>query len=175
MSDVLAAELARQIAGLLCFGTIAAVDAAQARVQVQVGEAVTDWLPWGERLGGPKDSTVPTAGEQVLLAAPSGDRRQAVVLCTIRRLGEGQPNLGTKRSTTFPDGAVVEYDWASHQLQVLLPTGASLTVIGDVVVTGNLLVSGNVSDGTGTLAQERLRFAAHTHVAPGGLTGPPQA
>ena len=39
-------DLDRRLANVVRFGTVAAVDHAQALVRVDIGELVTDWLPW---------------------------------------------------------------------------------------------------------------------------------
>ena len=54
-------ELLRLIHNLIRLGTIAEVDHARARVRVQSGELLTNWLPWIEaRAGTTRDWDPPT-------------------------------------------------------------------------------------------------------------------
>lgn len=59
------------LANLLRLGTVAQLDVAEARVKVDIGGLVTDWVPWVPwvtgRAGATRTWSAPRVGEQVLL------------------------------------------------------------------------------------------------------------
>lgn len=119
-------ELERRTANQIRFGTVLAVDLAKARVRVQSGELQTAWLPWaaGRASGGKRRWDAPEIGEQVLMLAPTGDLRQAVVLPGIYQESAAAPQSSAdKDHVVYGDGTVIEYDRASHTLKANL--GAS--------------------------------------------------
>jgi phage baseplate assembly protein V len=72
-------EIERRQRRQLFAGKVTDVDAAKRRVRVSdglkddTGQPVkTTWLPWAELAGGLKSKTLPTVGQQVMVACPSG-------------------------------------------------------------------------------------------------------
>ncbi len=71
----------------------------------------------------------------------------------------------------YADGAVIEYDRETHQLNAVLPDGATtelvsdggVTIIGDVIVTGNIKATGEVIDHTRSMKADRDIYNSHTH------------
>jgi len=130
-------ELTRLLHNLIRLGTIAEVDHAAARVRVQSGELLTDWLPWFERRAGTtRDWDPPTKGEQVMVFSPGGDPRAGIVLTGIFSDAHPAPaNSGDVWRRIMPDGAALEYDHQTSHLQATLPGSATLDTQGDVSVS----------------------------------------
>ncbi|BAU74388.1 phage baseplate assembly protein V [Metapseudomonas furukawaii] len=184
------AELARRLDNLIRLGTIAEVDHAAARCRVKSGRLLTTWLPWiALRAGGTLDWNPPTVGEQCLLFSPSGETAQALVLTGLysdaHRAPEKSPDLHRRQ---YPDGAIIDYDHATHALDATLPGGATVmlqatggvTIEGDVTVDGKLKVTGDAEiEGTARAAIDVLgadkSLVKHLHLGNLGVpTSPPQ-
>lgn len=121
-------ELTRRIENMLRPGVIAQVDAEAARVRVQSGELLTDWLPWFEhRAGNVRTWSPPSVGEQCLLLAPGGELLAAAVLVGLFS-DEIAPavNETIKVRIDFPDGGVVEVDHDAHSYHVNAPSAGEL-------------------------------------------------
>ncbi len=77
------AEADRRLGDVLRLGEVLEVDAAAGRARIDLG----DHQPWAMvgqlRAGDQGLWWMPAVGEQVLIAAPSGDLARAVVLCAI--------------------------------------------------------------------------------------------
>jgi phage baseplate assembly protein V len=155
------AELARLIENLVRLGTVAAVQVQPPRVRVNTGNITTIWLPWlALRAGTSKEWDPPTVGEQVVLLSPSGVLAQGVALVGL--FSDANPANGDREGLhrrTYPDGAVVEYDFVAHVLQATLPEGGVTNIVstgginidgpithtGDYTQTGNQHVTGTVN------------------------------
>ena len=127
-----------------------------ARVTVQPENVLSGWLPiaspwvgngWGL-------ASAPSPGDQVVVVWQDGDAEQGVIV------GRLWSNAATPPSA--PCGEL----WLVHQ------TGSFLKLLNDGTVesnaatwkhTGNLTVSGDVSDNHGSLAQLRLHYNVHVH------------
>ncbi|WP_353981695.1 phage baseplate assembly protein V [Salinicola endophyticus] len=179
----MSAELARLLENLIRIGTVAQIDHAAVRVRVQCGELLTDWLPWlTARAGQTRTWNPPTLGEQVLLLAPGGELRGAVVLSAINSDTVPAPSHAPNITMVeLPDGAVLSYDHAASHLSATLPGSASLDAQGAVSVTtaaaltataaggatlnantvinGNLTLNGNFTQPSGQTAT----MAGDTH------------
>ncbi|MGB0503824.1 MAG: phage baseplate assembly protein V, partial [Thalassolituus sp.] len=118
-------------------------------------------------------------GEQVVVLSPSGDLAQGIVLGALNQLAF--PSIGNSEDShkqAYADGAVIEYNRKSHHLSATLPSGATTTLVsdggvnitGDVVVTGNISASKDITDKTRSMQADRDIFNAHTHS--GVRTGP---
>ena len=137
------AELARLIENLVRLGTIAEVDVAKVRVRVKSGSITTNWLPWlALRAGTSKEWDPPTVGEQVVLLSPSGVLAQGVALVGL--FSDANPANGDREGLhrrTYPDGAVVEYDFVAHVLRATLPAGG----VTDLISTGGINIDGPIN------------------------------
>ena len=146
-----AAEILRQINNLVRYGSIAEVDVEAARVRVQTGENLTDWLPWLTcRASTTTRWSPPVVGEQVLLLSPGGDINQAIALLGIYSDENPAPqNSADKEFSRLPDGTFFEYDHAQHKLTIDIMGDISLQVNGsvDATITGDLTgtVNGNLT------------------------------
>lgn len=121
-------EISRKLANMVRLGSIAEVNHAAQRCRVQSGGLLTDWLPWATpRAGDTRDWDPPTIGEQVLILSPSGEVAAAVVMTGIYSTAHPAPSASpSMHRRVYPDGAVIEYDHASH---ALLATGISTATI----------------------------------------------
>lgn len=100
-------ELARLLANVLRVGTVAQVRARPAACRVQMGELLTDWLPWlSTRAGGQRGRTwwPPRVGEQCLVLSPGGELAQGRVLFGLFSdgFGPGSNNLQACRVDFAP-------------------------------------------------------------------------
>lgn len=151
-------ELERRQTNLARIGTIAQADYARARVRVAIGPLLTAWLPWlTHRAGSDRTWHAPEIGEQVLVIAPSGELAQAVVIPALYQTAH-PANAGTPdiARITFDDGAILEYNRATHHLSADIPGSAALKTKTDVTATigGKLTakVTGPVSIDTAAAA-----------------------
>ncbi len=160
------------LAGVARFGLVSSFDptAYAARVLMQPENVLSGWLPilsawvgagWG--LAAPL-----TPGSQVLVVAQEGSSEQGVIVGCVWSAVDAAPGA--------PAGEL----WMKHQtgsFVKLLNDGTIALQAGTVNVTGNLVVSGNISDlggAHGTLAALRNAHDEHTHTDPqGGTTGLP--
>lgn len=80
-NDFPQSETDRRLSGMLMFGTVEAVDHANARVRVRAGEWISDWLPWNSLAAGEvRHWRPPSIGEQAMILSPSGRPEQAGVI-----------------------------------------------------------------------------------------------
>lgn len=158
----------RMLANVIQIGRIKAVDAAQGLVTVDLDGPVTGWIPWIQRRSGDdKEWHVPSEGEQVAIAAPSGELVGAFVIGSLS--SDANPNAGdsaNKPRTVYSDGTVVEYDKASHTMTIdtsassgtviikcnsaTIEAGESVTIdTPDTTMTGNLTIAKSLTMGSG--------------------------
>ncbi|MDR5797440.1 MULTISPECIES: phage baseplate assembly protein V [unclassified Caballeronia] len=169
-------EFRRLIVNLIRKGSVFAVDLSTnpPTVRVSVGDPedtnnpglTTNWIPFfAARAGATREWNPPTVGEQVVLFCPMGDPAQGVALPGIFSDAAPAPaHSADVHTTVYPDGAVMQYDHAAHELSATLPAGATVKVIapgavnvttqtanvkadsitldGDTIVTKSLTVKG---------------------------------
>ncbi|WOC77637.1 phage baseplate assembly protein V [Stutzerimonas frequens] len=166
-------DLLRRLENLIRLGTIAAVDHQAARCTVKSGGLSIPNLPWlALRAGDSSDWDPPTVGEQCILVAPSGEPAQGVALVGLYSQQRPAPaNSANVRRRTYPDGAVIDYDHASHTLSATLPDGgqAQLTAPGGVTILGNVDITGTVTVSEDVLA---AGISLVNHVHSGVQSGP---
>lgn len=173
-------DLLRRLENLIRLGTIAAVDHQAARCTVSTGGLSVPNLPWlALRAGDSSDWDPPTVGEQCILFSPSGEPALGVALVGLYSQQRPAPsNSATVRRRKYPDGAVIDYDHATHTLSATLPAGgkAQLTAPGGVTILGNVDITGTVTVSEDVLAAG-ISLVNHVH---GGVqsgpsnTGAPQ-
>lgn len=159
----LIADQERTRANLLQVGKIVEADYATARVRVQMNDLNSAWLPWTtQRAGGNRAWAAPEIGEQVLVACPDGDPAAGVVMGAIYQADASAPaDSPDITRTVYSDGAVIEYDRASHALNATLPDGATaslsatggVTVNADTGITINALSGGVLINGSLTVTE----------------------
>ncbi|PZW97300.1 phage baseplate assembly protein V [Pseudomonas sp. 478] len=186
------ATLARMIANLIRFGTIADIQMRPPRVQVNTGTLTTGWLPWiAPRAGADREWNPPTVNEQVILFSPSGQLGNGVVLTGL--FSDHIPANGDREGLhrrTYRDGAVIEYDSITHHLNATLPEKGTtnltskgginivgpITHEGDYTQIGNQTITGKITASVDVVAAN-ISLVKHPHggvMSGGGITGQPQ-
>lgn len=117
MQDVL-----RRLHNLVRIGRVAKVDSERARVRVQVGDLLTDWLPWlVASAGDTRHWRAPSVDEQVVLLSPSGELGGAVVLSALYQEKHPPPtNDPAVEQLSFGDGTLVRYDCAHNTMDIVV-------------------------------------------------------
>lgn len=158
---------------LIQIGTIVNVDPEnRALVRVELFDRVTDWIPYKMIVNSHiRIWTPPRVGEQVIVLSPFGEGDDGVVIGGIYNVNQKEPTGSNDHTSVieFEDGTLITYDTtakaltinASGSVSVTAPSGMSITA--DVTITGNLNVSGTVTDEKGSLT---------THVHSGVMDGP---
>jgi len=199
------ADLNRRIESLIRLGTIDQVDHAARKLRVKTGGLLTGWLPWPAEVGRNYRRWRPLrTGTQVVLACPSGDPAQAVIIQILYTSALDAPSTHPDIDLIeFDDGTVIQYDSSSHHLTahcvgnvtVKTPTFVKIdspqtTVTGRLTVQGLLTyqagmsgrggsgaaasIEGNVQITSGDLTADNISLKQHRHQADGGITGTPQ-
>ena len=126
----------RRLASLIMVGEVVAVDEEHARVKVESGGVLTNWLPFlVPRAGEDRVWHMPEEHEQVLVASPCGDPTQGVVVGSIFQ--KNFPPPAHKKSIhriLYQDGTTLDYDRESHELR--------FQVMGDIYIkaTKNIVI-----------------------------------
>lgn len=116
------AEADRLIANGVQLGVVTAVNAATGRARVKIGDLVTPEIPVSQmRAGALSFWWMPGVGEQVVVACPSGDVAQGVVIASVFA------------------GNAPSADAATPMIQL---AGGTLVVDGNLEVTGDVIASG---------------------------------
>lgn len=139
-----AAEADRRIGNVLSVGTIVSIDNATGRARVRIGDLETSPIPVMQlRSGAIRMHWMPSVGEQITVAAPSGDLARAFIMGSLPI-----------------DGNMVAPDEASPTMDL---GGGILRVIGNLFVDGDIEVTGDVT-------ASGVSLVHHTHggVIPGG-------
>jgi len=159
-------DLLRRLENLIRLGTIAAVDHQAGRCTVSTGGLLVPNLPWlAQRAGTTLDWDPPTVGEQCILFSPSGEPALGVALVGLYSQQRPAPsNSATVRRRKYPDGAVIDYDHASHTLSATLPAGgkAQLNAPGGVTILGNVDITGTVTVSADVVASG-ISLVTHKH------------
>jgi len=146
---------------VLRLGTIASIDLANATCTAQSGDIVTGDVPWiAQRAGNVRAWSPPSVGEQCLILAPEGDLAAALVIVGLYSDACPPPSSDPNVTLTeYPDGAIISYDHAAHELTATLPAGGTVTIeapggvtiigdtgsVGDTHIAGGLNVSGTIT------------------------------
>lgn len=122
-------EADRRLANIMRQGTIHAVDPATSMVQVDLGDLVTDWIPWTTpRAGDDRIYTTPDVGEQVVILSPGEPSQGMVIGSLFRNDSPANGNNGKDRRITFKDGTVVEMDRDSSVMNVTMPAAGNMNL-----------------------------------------------
>lgn len=117
-----AAEADRRIGAMLGMGRIVEIDPGTATARVQIGDLRTPLIPVNAlRAGGFQIWWMPTVGEQVMVAAPSGDMAQAAIIASY---------YASNAPSSDPAHPVINL------------AGGEMTVNGTIHVTGDVIASG---------------------------------
>lgn len=148
--DYALGELDRRMGNVVRFGTVAEVDAANALAKVDLGDLVTDWLPWStSSAGDDRVWNTPDVGQQVIVAS-SGEPSQGVIIGSLfRNASPANGNNGKDRRITFKDGTVVEFDRTGSVLNIDVNAAGSIRLN----IGGTTLL---LQDGQATLTTPKL-------------------
>ena len=127
-------DLARRIANLIRLGTIKEVDYQKAKARVQIGNLLTDWLPWVTGCAGQSVNWCPIeSGEQVIVLATTGDLCQGVILGSLYRCN-APSSSSTLYTTHYRDGSVISFDVASSTLMADIKGDVNIHAKGNAFV-----------------------------------------
>lgn len=126
----------RRIADALRPGKVVAVDTARARARVELAPGlVTDWIPMpAPRAGGVRIWSPLAVGEQVMIAAPSGELGQAAIVASYYHGDRPAPSA---------DGGAVVLEWDNGDRIEYAPGGhLTISIAGDLTITcgGNVKI-----------------------------------
>ncbi|MHA1540027.1 MAG: phage baseplate assembly protein V [Alphaproteobacteria bacterium] len=142
-------DIARRLANLVRIGSIKEVDYAQSLARVEIGDLLTDWLPWiTRRAGDSKDWHPVDPEEQVVVLSPSGDLSQGVILPALYR--ENAPDASEDtHATHYKDGSTVSFNRSTGTFNADFKGDATLKIGGnlscDVAVNVAIKAAANVS------------------------------
>ncbi|WP_441228014.1 phage baseplate assembly protein V [Tardiphaga sp. 20_F10_N6_6] len=131
MSNYAMTDTDRRLANVFTIGTVASVDPSSGVATVKLGDATTDSIPWmTQRAGGDRTWWAPEVGEQVVVAAVSGDLSQGIILGSLYQDAHAEPadSLDVHR-TVYNDGTTVEYDRAAHKYTIDVSASAGSVVV----------------------------------------------
>ena len=156
------AELLRLIRNIIRTGTVTAVEIGRG-CRVQTGNLQTDWLPVVTlRAGAARSSWMPSVGEQVVILSVGGELTTAVVLPGIFSDEYNEPTDSlTANHTTYPDGAVIEYEPATGALTATGITTAQIDAAESITATSPVVIVN---------ANENIRFITPTVICSDNLT-----
>jgi phage baseplate assembly protein V len=186
-------NLKRLLQRIVCPAEVVEVDENLHRVRVKLLDRqgmITGFLPVLVPFG--KDTYaygLPKVGDSVLVVFLPQGLEDGFVLGSFYHLEKTPPKAGVgKFYKKFKGGTLIEYDENAHLLTVSVNGKAVITTQltthnGDVVINGNLKVSGNITAGKdiadwngtkGTIATLRNTYNNHTHMGDsGGETSTP--
>lgn len=165
-------EMDRRLSNLISIGTVEDVDYAAATARIRIGDVLTAPLAMSSlRAGGNRAWAPFEVGEQVVVAAPSGNLATGVILGAL--YADSAPANGDRaglQRATFSNGSVIEFDRDANTFRMNLAGGAvEITASGGLTIIGTVTVQGDViADGVS------LKNHKHGGVVTGGaLTGVP--
>lgn len=183
-------EIDRRLSSVLALGVVVSVDAAAATAVVAVGALTSAPLPFlAARAGADRTWHCPSPGEQVLIAAPSGELALGVIIGSLYSPDIAPPaNAATVHRTAYADGTVITYDRAAHRAEISCVGEVAVTAAATVVVTADgpvtvqspsvtldtpgAVVTGNLSV-MGSLSIEGTSFSRGTFTTSGDVVAGP--
>lgn len=132
------AELHRQLNNLLRLGTIDQVDHAKQLLRVKTGDLLTDWLDWPAEIGRNYRRWRPLrVGTQVLLASPTGDPAQAMIIGMLYSNDIPTPSDDPALDLIqFDDGSYMKHNADSGLVHIHAAGDLFLTADGNVRIKG---------------------------------------
>lgn len=128
------AEILRLINNIVRLGKIEEVK--DDHVRVCTGKNLTKWINWiALRAGATTTWSQPSVGEQCVLLSPNGDMASAIALVGLYSAQHPAPTTASNlHYIKFPDGAIIQYNHASHALEATLPDGGKAELFAPVSV-----------------------------------------
>lgn len=140
MSDFDVTELNRRTSNVIKYGAIEEVDYATAKVKVRMGDLLTAWLPWSTKSSNTRHWQAPEIGEQVVVASPSGELNQGVIIGSMPQ--DLHPPVGNsvdKHRIDYGNGDFFEYDRATGDLVINVSGNLTINAGGTVTVTAQTI------------------------------------
>lgn len=156
------AEADRRLENVATIGVVTAVNAAAARVRVQIGDLASPEIPVMQlSAGGKQFWWMPTVGEQVVILAPGGDMARAVMIGSLYASNAPSADPNEPRINLAGGHMVID---------------GNVTITGDVVIQGAVHIVGQTTSDADVVASG-ISLVTHVHlgVIPGpSLSGGPQ-
>ncbi|MBV0900041.1 MAG: phage baseplate assembly protein V [Wolbachia endosymbiont of Fragariocoptes setiger] len=129
------AELQRKLANIVRIGIVKEIDCEKTKVRVQIGEFLTDFLPWiTSRAGEERSWLPPSMNEQVVILSPLGELSLGVVLAGIYQQKYPAPESKKEISSfTFKDETKLLYDKENKHLEIAVVDKLTLKVGGSEI------------------------------------------
>ena len=170
-------DVKRRISNLIRLGTIKEIDYAKAKARVQIGNLLTDWLPWVTQCAGQTVNWCPLEkAEQVIVLATTGDLCQGVILGSLYRCNAPSQSP-TLHTICYSDGSTISFDIATSTLTADIKGDVNITANGNAAinVSGNVTInaSGNVSvhaGGNASVESNQASVKASTITLDGNTT-----
>ncbi|MCP8687753.1 phage baseplate assembly protein V [Marinobacterium sedimentorum] len=161
------ADLNRRIESLIRLGTIAQVDHDARTLRVQSGGLLTGWLPWPAEIGRNYRRWRPLrTGTQVIIACPSGDPAQALVIGTLYTDAIASPGSDPDIDLIqFDDGSYIEHNAAANTLNIHCAGAMTLSAT-------HLHIQAPVTQTGGDMTSDGISAQHHTH---GGVASGPSS
>lgn len=133
-------DIERRLASMIAIGEVSQVDHEMGRYRVKVGGNESDWIASAvSRSAGTRTYESRDVGEQVILACPSGDLSQGVIIGALATEERQAGTKGSEHRTVYPDGTTVDYDDETHAYKITVPEGGGAVSVssgGTVDVEG---------------------------------------
>lgn len=129
-------DLSRRLDNLIGLGTIAQVDHSSQRVRVDLSGRLTGWLRWPAEIGANFIRWRPLrVGTQVMVACPSGDPANAVIVQILYTAALAPPSDNPALDViAFDDGTIISHDSAAHRTSIVNPAGTLVLEAKNVVI-----------------------------------------
>ncbi len=133
------AETRRKQGNMLKYGTIVSVEGDRAVVSIDYGNGVitTAPIPWSERAGKSRTWAPPAPGQQVLVAAPSGDPANGIIVASAYNAASTAPSdrLDVTR-TVFGDGSEITVDESGALMTIKAAGDLTIECAGILTLRG---------------------------------------
>jgi phage baseplate assembly protein V len=162
-----------RLGDLIRKGVIQSVDLGAGLAVFEAGDIVSPPLPWIEAAAGAfRTWTPPSKGEQVILISPEGDIEGGIIMRGLLSNKFPAPSSDANHSIHGKDGLIITL--VSDGLVITAPSG--VVIEGDVTITGELGVIGNVTASEDVTASGiSLKEHKHGNVQAGAAkTGAPE-
>ena len=158
-------DLFRRVHNLIGLGTISEVDHLSVRVRVDINGRSTAWLPIPAKIGANFIRWRPLrVGTQVLVACPSGDPANAVIIQIIYSDDLPPPSTsGAVDIVLWNDGTRIEYDAAAKMMTVHSASDITLSAVNAILLDAKD-VEIHTGEGGRYLVDNHGRATQITHV-----------
>lgn len=167
------AELDRKLNNLLRIGTIKVADHERQQIKVESGGLTTGWLDWPAEIGRNYRRWRPLrVGTQVLIACPSGDPAQALVIGMLYTQAIDTPSEN-------PEIDLIEFNGGSYLKHNATDNSIHIHAAAEMTLSySHLYMQGPVTQTGGDMTSDGISAQHHTHggvQAGGSNTAEPNA